>query len=439
MPLCFPRFMHNANILRHSKQAAAISAQLPLEGLRVLDLTRILAGPYCTMLLGDLGADVIKVEHPRAGDDTRAWGPPFACPNDATSHGSSQAGTDQGESAYFLGVNRNKRSIGLDLKTPQGQRVIHDLVQHCDVLVENYLPGKLASMGLGYDQLKDNNPRLIYASITGYGSTGPYANRPGYDVMIEAEAGLMYITGEPDRPPVKVGVAITDLTTGLYTHGAIMAALIARGRTGRGQHLDVSLLECQLASLANIASNYLVGGKEATRWGTAHASIVPYRGFSTQDGFIVIGGGNDRQFSILCKVLDLEHLCQDPKYDTNAQRVQHRDELESILETRLQAHTTDYWLKALEGCGIPYAPLNNLEQTFKHPQVMAREAIKKVQHPTIGPLSMVGPAVHYSQTPATIRRPPPLLGQHSEEILREVLGYSQAQIDNLIKAKVVRK
>ncbi|KAG0355676.1 hypothetical protein BG005_005379 [Podila minutissima] len=402
----------------------------PLDGIRVLDLTRVLAGPYCTQLLGDLGAEVIKIENPRGGDDTRAWGPPFAPNKDPKD-------TSPRESAYFLGVNRNKKSITVNLRSGQGRQLVHDLVKKVDVLVENYVPGKLDEMGLGYKELAELNPKLIYTSITGYGQTGPYRSRPGYDVMIEAEAGLMYITGEEDGTPVKVGVAVTDLTTGLYAHGAIMAALLARARTGRGQHIDCSLLDAQIATLANIASSYLIAGQEAKRMGTSHPSIVPYQVLPSSDSHIMIGAGNDGQFKILCNVLGLDELVQDNRFRTNKDRVQHRAELIGLLTTRLRTKSNQEWLAALEGRGIPFAPINNLEQTFQHPQVLARDMVRTVEHPKAGKIKVTGIPIKYSETKPSIRLPPPCLGEHTEEVLREVLGYDEGKIKALKEVKAV--
>ncbi|KAF8942058.1 hypothetical protein BGZ47_006919 [Haplosporangium gracile] len=396
----------------------------PLDGIRVLDLTRVLAGPYCTQLLGDLGAEVIKIENPKGGDDTRAWGPPFAKNIDPSSSSTQ-------ESTYFLGVNRNKKSITVNIRTPQGRDLIHDLAKKCDVLVENYVPGKLDEMGLGYEELRALNPRLIYTSITGYGQTGPYRMKPGYDVMIEAEAGLMYITGEENGTPVKVGVAVTDLTTGLYAHGAIMAALLARHKTGRGQHIDCSLLDAQVVTLANIASSYLIAGQEAKRMGTSHPSIVPYQVLPSRDSHIMIGAGNDGQFKILCSVLQLPELSESPAFKTNMDRVRNRKALITILTERLQTRDNAYWLSQLEGKGIPFAPINNIAQTFEHPQVIARDMIQEIEHPKAGKIKLTGPAVKYSETKPSIRIPPPLLGQHTEEILKDVLGYDDERIRDL--------
>ncbi|KAG0049890.1 hypothetical protein BGZ83_005265 [Gryganskiella cystojenkinii] len=404
----------------------------PLHGIRVLDLTRVLAGPYCTQLLGDLGAEVIKIENPKGGDDTRAWGPPFAI---------NVVDKDEEdpvhESAYFLSVNRNKKSITVNIRSEQGKQLIHDMVKKVDVLVENYVPGKLAEMGLGYEELSAINPRLVYASITGYGQTGPYASRPGYDVMIEAEAGLMYITGEEHGPPVKVGVAVTDLTTGLYAHGGILAALFARNRTGRGQHVDCSLLESQVATLANIGSSYLIAGKEAKRMGTAHPSIVPYQVLETRDSHIMIGAGNDGQFRTLCKVMQLDSLSENPKFKTNRERVANRDELIRILTNRLKSENNTFWLKSLEGKGVPFAPINNIAQTFAHPQVLARGMIHEIEHPKAGKIKLCGTPVKYSHTKPSIRTPPPLLGQHTDEVLKDVLGYDGDKIQNLKDTKSI--
>ncbi|KAI9016384.1 CoA-transferase family III domain-containing protein [Phycomyces nitens] len=402
----------------------------PLEGIRVLDLTRVLAGPYCTMMLGDLGAEVIKIEHPK-GDDTRAWGPPYA--ENVHDLGDGV----QGESAYFLCANRNKKSVTVNMKSEDGQRLLHDLVKKSDILVENYLPGKLSEMGMGYEQLKKINPKLIYASITGYGQTGPYAKRPGYDVIIEAEAGLMHITGEPDGEPVKVGVAITDLTTGLYAHSAILAALLKRGVSGKGQWIDCSLIESQVASLVNIASNYLIGGKEAQRMGTSHPSIVPYQVLPTKDSFVMIGAGNDGQFAKLCRRMGLESIADDDNYKSNSDRVKNRSKLIGILTERLTQEPTEYWLDKLNGAGFPFAPINNIKQTFDHPQLLARGLVQEVEHERVGKIKLVGPPVKYSGFKTEIRLPPPVLGAHTHQVLEQVLGYSDAEIQHLRRTKAV--
>ncbi|KAJ2518099.1 hypothetical protein H4217_003548 [Coemansia sp. RSA 1939] len=414
----------------------------PLAGTRVLDLTRVLAGPYCTMLLGDLGADVIKVEHPTRGDDTRAWGPPFKAY--ARAPQAKKETPDNplytapprfpGESAYYLCVNRNKRSVAVDLKKAAGREIVAALAREADVVVENFVPGRLAAMGLGYAELSRINPRLVYASISGYGATGPYSRRPGYDVIIEAEAGLMHITGDEHGAPVKVGVAVTDIATGLYAHGAIMAALLARIRTGRGQHLDLSLMQTQTALLANIASNYLVGGHEAQRWGTRHPSIAPYEVFATADGRVCIGAGNDAQFASLCRRIGRADMAARPEFRTNAARVANRRALAAAIAAALGAKSTADVLALLDGAAFPFAPVNTIAQTFAHPQLRARRVVRQIDHPFVGPIRLVGPAVHYSCSDVAIRRPPPMLGQHTDAVLRGVLGYSDAQVAHAVRS-----
>ncbi|KAI5785968.1 CoA-transferase family III domain-containing protein [Pyronema domesticum] len=400
--------------------AAVHPSTHPLAGLRVLDMTRVLAGPYCTQILGDLGADVIKTEHPTKGDDTRAWGPPYAETLD---------GKGRGESAYFLCANRNKRSVGVSFKDKRGQEILKRLAKESDVLVENYLPGTLAKYGLGYQQLKEINPRLIYASITGYGQTGPHSSRAGYDVMVEAEFGLMHITGEADRPPVKVGVAVTDLTTGLYACNSIMAAIIQRGITGRGQHLDVALSDCQVVTLANIASSVLISGEpDKGRQGTAHPSIVPYEAFPTADGDILLGGGNDRLYGVLCQRIGEPQWAEDERFLTNELRVKNRKILIPMIAGITKTKTTQEWLDILENCGMPYAPINDIQQTLEHEHVLARDMIKTVHHPTVGPIRLINTPVKYSESTPGIRSPPPTLGQHTDEVLTSVLGMEEEEI-----------
>ncbi|EKM79349.1 hypothetical protein AGABI1DRAFT_113921 [Agaricus bisporus var. burnettii JB137-S8] len=397
----------------------------PLKGLKILDLTRVLAGPTATMLLADLGADVIKVEEVSKGDDTRTWHPPSAPLLNEAPDSSSHLPP---ESAYFLAINRNKRSITVNLKKPEGIEIIRELVKRSDVLVENFVSGKLASMGLGWEDCQRLNERLIYASITGYGQTGPYRKAAGYDVIIEAEAGLMHITGEPDRPPVKVGVAATDIATGLYTHGAIMAGLLSRQQTGKGLWIDCNLFETQIAGLANIASNYLIAGQEASRYGTAHPSVVPYEVFPCKEGFLMIGVGNNKQFKLLAeKVLEDPSLATDPKYQDNGVRVQNRVELTHIITDKLKQHDREYWLKKMTGLGIPFGPINNIQQTFEHPQAVARQVTVDVEHPRAGKVKLVAPAVSYNGQRMPVRRPPPWLSEHTNEVLAE-LGYSAERI-----------
>ncbi|KAI0801983.1 CAIB/BAIF family enzyme [Irpex lacteus] len=404
----------------------------PLKGIKIVDLTRVLAGPTATMLLADLGADVIKVEEVTRGDDTRSWSPPSApqIPDAPASHLPA-------ESAYFLAVNRNKRSLTVNFKKPEGLAVLHKLIAQSDILVENFISGKLAEIGLGWEDCRKINPRLIYASVTGYGQTGPFRKAAGYDVIIEGEAGLMHITGEPDGPPCKVGVAATDIATGLYTHGAIMAALISRQQTGKGVWIDCNLFESQLAGLANIASNYLIAGQEAGRHGTSHPSIVPYQVFPCKDGFIMIGAGNDKQFNLLAtKILQRPELATDPKFSTNGSRVANRAELIQIISDTLQQRERDHWLKELTGLGVPFGPINNIQQTFEHPQAVARGATVEVEHPRAGKIKLVAPAVHYNGRRMPVNRAPPYLSQHTDEILGE-LGYSNEAIEELRKKGIV--
>ncbi|KAG6098520.1 hypothetical protein E4U30_007904 [Claviceps sp. LM220 group G6] len=421
---------------RHDSRRYSMSASkgsLPLEGYRVLDMTRVLAGPYCTQILGDMGAEVIKIEHPVRGDDTRAWGPPYAA------YKSEHHAKGPGEAAYFLGANRNKKSLGLSFQHKQGVDILHKLVAKCDILVENYLPGTLKKYALDYDTLRSINPGLIYASITGYGQTGPYSNRAGYDVMVEAEFGLMYITGQRDGPPVKVGVAVTDLTTGLYTSNSIMAALLGRAKNGKGQHLDVALSDCQTATLANIASSCLISGeKDSGRWGTAHPSIVPYRSFKTKDGDILLGGGNDRLFGVLADGLSKPEWKQDARFKTNADRVCHRDELEAMIETLTQKKTTEQWLQRFEGSGLPYAAVNDVQATLNHAHTKARDMVVEMNHEACGPIKLVNTPVKFSDTQPSIRSAPPMLGQHTDEVLTEYLGLNESEILALREQGAVR-
>lgn len=393
----------------------------PLDGVRVLDMTRVLAGPFASMILGDLGAEVIKVERPGAGDDTRAWAPPFV-------------GT---ESAYFLSINRNKKSISVDLKHPRGAHIIQELAGVCDVLVENYLPGKLQQMGLGYEQLSRVNPQLIYCSISGYGQTGPQSQSPGYDSIASAVSGMMHITGPEDGEPVRPGVAMTDLATGLYAHGAVMAALLQRHKSGRGVHIDCNLLSSQVSCLSHIAANYLNAGKEARRWGTAHESIVPYQGFRTKDGHVVVAAGNDKQFVKVCQVLELTELTDEPKYKTNKLRVQNRKQLLHTLSQRFLQEKTADWLRRFEGSGVPVGPINSIKEVFSNPQVKHNGLIQEMNHPTAGRIAVPGPAVRFSSFAYAEPTPPPLIGQHTVQVLRDTLSYSDDAIKTLLESGAV--
>ena len=377
----------------------------PLQGIRVLDLSRVLAGPYCTMVLGDLGAEVIKVEPPE-GDETRGWGPPFA----------------GGESAYYLCVNRNKRDIVINLKTDEGKAVLRELAIQSDVLVENFRPGTLEKFGLDFATLHALNPKLIYCSITGFGQTGSMKDKPGYDFMIQALGGLMSITGEPDGEPMKTGVAVVDLFAGQNAIIAILAALQARALTGEGQHLDIALFDSQLGWLANVASNYLISGKLPKRHGNAHANIVPYQSFQASDGWFAIAVGNDRQFARLCELLGKPELAVDEKFSTNSARVQNRAEIIPMLASIFKTTSVSEWLRKLDEAEIPCGPINNFEQVFSMPQVKEREMLVQMQHPTIGTLPLVGSPLKMSATPVAYRLPPPLMGEHTEEILRELVN-----------------
>jgi crotonobetainyl-CoA:carnitine CoA-transferase CaiB-like acyl-CoA transferase len=393
-----------------------------LEDIRVLDLSRVLAGPYCSMILGDLGADVIKVERPGIGDETRHWGPPF---------------TESGESAYYLCANRNKRSITVNLKAPEGNKIIKELASKSDVFLENFPPGTTEKLGISYKVIREVNPKIIYCTITGFGPDGPHRDLTGYDLMVSAYGGLMGITGEPDGPPVKVGVAITDVCTGISAQGAICAALYAREKTGRGQHINLSLLETQVAALVNIASSYLISGKLPQRWGTAHETIVPYQGFETKDKRIIIAVGNNKLWASLCKVLGIRELIDDHRFQTNPLRVENREECVKILTDILKTRTRDEWIPLLAEEGVPCAPISTMEEVFSDPQVLHRNMLVEVDHPTAGKIKLAGIPVKYSESDAIIRRPPPCLGENTDEVLSELLDYDEEKRDVLRAGGVI--
>ncbi|XP_046398415.1 succinate--hydroxymethylglutarate CoA-transferase-like isoform X1 [Ischnura elegans] len=399
-----------------------VKCEKPLAGVRVLDLSRIVMGPFCTMTLGDLGAEVIKVERPVVGDETRRWGVPVT----------------GGETSYFLSINRNKKSICIDFKSTEGRKVLLDLVSASDVLVENYVPGKLDALDLGYDKIQKTNPSLIYVSLTGYGPNGPYASRPGYDVIAASVGGLLHITGPENGEPCKIGVPMTDIAAGLYAHGAILAALFNRLKTGKGVKIDVNLLSTQVACLATAASAWLNAGEEAKRRGSSHDWIVPYEALEAKcGGRITIGAGSNAQFSSLCSLIGLNHLIDDPKYKTNVLRVANRDTLIGEIRSRFKEKTVEEWLKILDGAPFPYGPVNTIPQVFENPQVKHLGLVKSLNHPKVGNLRIVGPPVQYSNLSNEVHSTPPLLGEHTVDVLQNVLKYSRERVDSLFEMKAV--
>ncbi|KVN26939.1 CaiB/BaiF CoA transferase family protein [Burkholderia ubonensis] len=400
-----------------------------LSHIRVLDLTRVLAGPWCAQTLADFGADVIKVERPGAGDDTRHWGPPYL--KDAN-------GADTAEAAYYLAANRNKRSVTIDIATPEGQRIVRELAAQSDVVLENYKVGQLKKYGLDYASLRAVKPDLVYCSVTGFGQTGPYAHRAGYDFIIQGIGGFMSITGErdgePGGGPQKAGVAISDLATGLYSTIAVLAALAHRDRTGEGQYIDMALLDVQVALLANMNTNFLASGKPPVRWGNAHPNIVPYQTFQTRDGWIIVAVGNDGQFRKFVEAGGRAELADDERFATNPARVRHRETLVPILADMVKTLDKNTWIAALEAAGVPCGPINDLEEVFDDEQVVARGMQVELPHPCGANVKLVRNPIRMSATPPDARSAPPLLGAHTDAVLRELLGYDDERIAAL-KAK----
>ena len=399
----------------------------PLKGLRVIDMSRVLAGPWAGQLLADYGAEVIKVERPKVGDDTRHWGPPWL---------QDSEGKDTQEAGYFQSSNRNKRSLTVDLAHPRGQQLIRELVVKSDILIENYRVGSLERFGLGGDSMCDLNPRLIYCSISAYGQSGSKSSQPGYDAIMQAAGGLMSVTGDGDTP-AKVGVAIADIMTGMYASTAVLAALAARERSGNGQYIDVPMFDSQVAWLANQGMNYLLTGTPPGRIGTAHPNIVPYQAFQTADGQMMLGVGNDRQFGDFCELLEYPEIAAKQKFSTNSARVENRDELIPIIARKLGEKTTDYWLDQLTARNIPAGPINDLAEVFADPVIAERHIVKEMQHSLVGSVPTVANPVQFSDTPVEYKLAPPTLGQHTSEVLREVLEYSDEEIANLYDAGAI--
>jgi crotonobetainyl-CoA:carnitine CoA-transferase CaiB-like acyl-CoA transferase len=400
----------------------------PLAGFRVLDLSRILAGPWASQMLADLGAEVIKIERPGRGDDTRGWGPPYM---------PDESGNATSEAAYFHGANRGKLSVCIDISSKQGQQLIRQLTEQCDVLIENFKVGGLQKYGLDYASLKAINPKLIYCSITGFGQTGPYRERAGYDFMIQAMGGLMSVTGERDGEPMKVGVALSDVMTGLYAANAIQAALIHRLRGGEGQYIDLALLDVQVATLANQAMNYLASGNNPQRLGNAHPNIVPYQAFQTADGYLILAVGNDAQFARFCELAGRPELASDERFETNSNRVKHRDFLIPDLVEIMLTQGTGSWLEKLNEKGIPCGPIATIEQVFDNPQVQHRGMQLELDHPVAGKVPSVANPIRLSESAVSYDKAPPTLGQHTEQVLCDLLGLGRDQIDQLINDGII--
>jgi formyl-CoA transferase/CoA:oxalate CoA-transferase len=392
----------------------------PLDDIFVLDLSRILSGPFCTMMLGDMGATVVKVEPPPRGDDTRLWGPPFV----------------NGISSYFLSINRNKRSLGLNLKSPQGQDVLWRLIDRADVLVENFRPGVLERLGFGYDAVSRRNPRVVYASISGYGQTGPYRDRPGYDVVAQGESGVVDLTGEPDRQPVKVGASIADIVAGMYAYQGILLALLTRQRSGKGQRVDIALLDGLISTLTYQAMSYFATGKSPTRMGTRHPSIVPYETFETKDGFVNVGAANEKQWQNFCRALGFPELAFDERFNSMAGRLKNYEALRAILGAEMKKITRAEAFDLLATFDLPVGPINTVGEVLEDPHIHAREMVQELTHPEYGPLRYLGIPIKLSDTPGALQGPPPRFGEHNRGVLQE-LGYDELAIDALAASHVI--
>ena len=393
----------------------------PLEGLRVLDLSRVLAGPFCTMMLGDMGAEIIKVEHPKGGDDTRGW-PPFY---------------DGGESTYFQSVNRNKKSLTLDLKAEEGKGIVRQLIEKSDILIQNFRPGTIERLGFGWDVCSAINPRLIYASVSGYGQTGPNRERPAYDILLQAEGGLMSITGEQEGVSVKTGIAIADLTTALFSIQGILLAIIAREKTGRGQYIDMAIQDGQAALMSHAAGNFFGTGVPPGRMGNRHPSICPYRDFQCSDGALIVAAANDSLWDRFARAIGRADLADDPRWKINDDRVKGRDELEAIIDEAMRGKTRAEWAEAISEGGVPCGPVKNIGEIASDPQVLHREMVIEMEHATTGTLKMMGIPVKLSDTPGEAKLSPPLLGEHTDEILGGLLGHSNEKIAELRDKSVI--
>ena len=399
-----------------------------LQDIRIVDITRAMAGPYCTMMLGDLGAEVIKVERPVSGDESRGWGPPFV---------GDPYGPYPGESAYFISANRNKRGLTVNLKEPKGQEIIRKLAQVSDVFIENFRTGVLDRMGLGVDELTSRNPGLVYCSISGYGRTGPYKERPGYDAIVQAEGGLMGITGPVDGPPSRTGIPIIDITSGMFAATAILAALHERNGSGQGQHIDISLMDTQVALLANVASNFLISEEPPKRQGNAHPNIAPYEAFKARDKGFVVGAANQRQWEKLCDAIGDEGLRTDQRFLNNLDRVKNRPALIEALNGIFSSKDAQEWLDIFQGAGLPCGPINSIPNVFNHPQISERDLVLQVEHSTAGSIPLTGFPYKLSRTPAEVHMPPPRLGEHNLEVLVEILGYTKKDVDEFLEEGII--